>query len=321
MTTGLSPASKALLSDCTLCPRNCRVNRLAGELGFCGAGVRPRVALVCLHPWEEPCLAGDKGAGTVFFSHCSLRCVFCQNHAISHSRGPAAKGCEVSIGRLAEIFLEQEARGAATLDLVSPTHYLPQIVDALRIAKAHGLSLPVVWNSSGYDAPAALGRLRGLVDIFLPDVKYLDPVSAKRYSSAEDYPSHILPVLEAMLALVGDPQFSSDGRMKKGVLVRHLILPGRRHESMAILDTLHERFGDRVYLSLMNQYTPLYRASSHREINRPLTTFEYESVLDHARGLGITRCYVQEGGTVSDSFVPIFDGQGVKKRNRERERE
>lgn len=303
----------SLLADCTLCPRACRVDRLSGELGFCGAGALPRIALVSLHPWEEPCLAGERGAGTVFFSHCSLRCVFCQNHEISQTRGAGAKGREVTVERLAGIFCEQEARGAATLDLVSPTHFLPQIAAALRLAKRAGLTLPVVWNSSGYDSPAALARLQGLVDIFLPDVKYIDPLTAKRYSAAEDYPRHIFPVLDTMLALVGDPCFSPAGRMERGVLVRHLILPGRRRESMAILDALHERYENRIYLSLMNQYTPLHRAGEYKEINRSLTTFEYESVIDHARALGITQCYVQEGGTVSASFVPDFDGRGVQK--------
>lgn len=303
----------ALLADCTLCPRMCHIDRLAGNVGFCRAGTLPRVALVSLHPWEEPCLTGANGAGTVFFSHCSLRCVFCQNHAISQPCEHPETACEVTIERLAEIFCEQEARGAATLDLVSPTHYLPQIATALRIAKEAGLHLPVVWNSSGYENPTALFHLRGLVDVFLPDMKYMDPLTAKRYSAAEDYPAHIFAVLDTMLTLVGSPQFSPAGCMEKGVLIRHLILPNHRHESMAMIDALHARYGNRIYLSLMNQYTPLYRASAYKEINRALTSFEYESVIDHARTRGISQCYVQEGGTVSASFVPLFDGRGVQK--------
>ncbi|SFT73345.1 putative pyruvate formate lyase activating enzyme [Selenomonas sp. GACV-9] len=295
------------LEKCELCPRRCGVNRHESA-GFCGAGDKARVALVSLHPWEEPCLTGAKGAGTVFFSYCNLRCCYCQNHEISHE----GKGQEVTDERLAEIFLEQQQRGAATLDLVTPTHYVPQIIHALDLARAKGFSLPVVYNSGAYDSVETIMSLRGYVDIFLPDLKYVDEVSAAEYSQAADYFEQAALAIRKMVEIAGPVQFAADGRMTRGVLIRHLVLPGHRHESMRALDWLWQEFGDTVQLSLMNQYTPMYRAAEHKGMNRRLTTFEYESVVDHAVELGITHCYVQEGQTASERFVPDFDGRGVR---------
>lgn len=295
------------LSPCRLCPRDCGVDRITGARGYCGAGALAKVALASLHPWEEPCLTGEKGAGTVFFSHCSLRCVFCQNAAISSAGG----GIEVSAARLADIFLAQEGRGAATLDLVTPTHYAPQILAALADARGRGFSLPVVWNTSGYEKAAIVERVADAVDVFLPDLKYRDEATAIRYAAAPGYFRYAKGAIRAMVRAKGAPVFGEDGILRSGVLVRHLVLPGRRHESMALLDWLWAEFGDDILLSLMNQYTPLYRAAEFPEINRTLTTFEYQSVVDHALRLGITRCYVQEGKTASETFVPVFDGRGV----------
>ena len=297
----------SVLARCMLCPRRCGVNRLEGERGFCGAGALARAALVSKHLWEEPCLTGKNGAGTVFFSHCSLRCVFCQNAAISSD----GQGIEISSERLADIFLEQQASGAATLDLVTPTHYAPQIASALAASRKKGFCLPVVWNSSGYETVELVKALAGLVDVFLPDIKYYDAETSGRYSQAPDYFSAASAAITAMVEQTGMPTVGDDGVLQRGVLVRHLILPGRRHESMRLLDWLWDQFGDRVWLSLMNQYTPLYRAAEFPEINRPLTTFEYQSVIRHALDLGITHCYVQEGKTASAKFVPVFDGRGV----------
>ena len=308
MTT--NPLSLDALSSCTLCPRRCRVDRTRAH-GYCGAGARARIALVSLHPWEEPCLTGGAdgtGAGTVFFSYCNLRCCYCQNHEISHG----GKGEEVTEERLAEIFLEQQARGAATLDLVTPTHYVPQILAALRIARARGLSLPVVYNSSAYETEETIAMLAGEVAVYLPDLKYIDEASAREYSAAPDYFRYASRAIRAMVRQVGPVDFAPDGSLRRGVLVRHLVLPGHRHESMRILDWLHENFGDSVQISLMNQYTPLYHAAEHKGMGRRLTTFEYESVVEHALDLGITRCYVQEGRTADAKFVPRFDGRGVR---------
>lgn len=292
------------LSDCTLCPRRCHADRRRGA-GFCGAGEKAKVALVSLHPWEEPCLTGERGAGTVFFSHCTLRCCYCQNYEISHE----GRGIEVSDERLAEIFLEQQGRGAETLDLVTPTHYVPQILHGLDLARTRGFSLPVVYNSSGYETLETVDALQGYVDIFLPDLKYRQEKSAREYSRAPDYFAIASAAIRAMVDVAGPVVMDGEGRMKSGVLVRHLVLPGCRHESMELLDWLWQEFGDDIYLSLMNQYTPMHEARA--PLNRRLTTFEYESVVDHALALGITRCYVQERRAASREYVPEFDGRGV----------
>lgn len=298
-----------LLKHCTLCPRHCGVDRLAGQTGFCGAGEPVRVALVSLHPWEEPCLVGEKGAGTVFFSGCNLRCVFCQNSVISSG----GQGEEVSVERLAEIFLEQEERGAATLDLVTPTHYAPQIAAALTLAKARGLTLPVVWNSGGYETAETVGFIAPLIDIFLPDLKYYSAETAGAYSKAPDYFAMASAAITRMVKEKGPLQFGADGRLQRGVIVRHLVLPGHRRESMALVKWLWQSFGDSIQLSLMSQYTPMYRAKEIKPLNRRLTTFEYQSVVSYAQELGITRCYVQERTSAKEEYVPDFDGSGVRK--------
>lgn len=238
-----------------------------------------------------------------------MRCAFCQNYEISRENF----GIAVTEERLAEIFLEQEERGAATLDLVTPTHFAPQIAAALRLAKAQGLSIPVVYNSSAYETIDTIKSLAGLVDIFLPDLKYMAEETALRYSSAPDYFKTASAAIRCMREIAGRPVFDNTNRMQRGVLVRHLVLPGRRKESMKILDWLWQNFSDTIYISLMNQYTPMGDLSEVPELNRRLTTFEYESVVDHARSLGIENCYIQQGGTVSASFVPHFDGRGVEK--------
>lgn len=290
-----------------MCPRRCGVDRTR-QKGFCGAGEAVRVALVSLHPWEEPCLTGEKGAGTVFFSHCNLRCCFCQNHEISHE----GKGVEISMERLAAIFMEQQERGAATLDLVTPTHYVPQILTALSMAKQGGFSLPVVYNSNGYETVETVDLLKGAVDVFLPDLKYRWQESAGEYSGAPDYFEAASQAICRMVEQVGPVQLDPAGGLRRGVLVRHLVLPGHRRESMELLDWLWDTFGERIYLSLMSQYTPMYRAGEHKKINRRLTTFEYESVVAHAAELGFTRCYIQERRAASEEYVPVFDGSGVQ---------
>ena len=295
-----------MIENCMLCPRRCGVDRRE-SVGFCGAGALARIALVSLHHWEEPCLTGDNGAGTVFFSYCNLRCCFCQNHEISHG----GKGVEVTDERLAELFLEQQQRGAATLDLVTPTHYVPQIIHALDMARTKGFRLPVVYNSGAYETVETIESLRDYVVVFLPDLKYIEAASAKEYSQAEDYFPVASAAIRRMVEIAGALQFDEDGQLRRGVLVRHLVLPGHRHESMRVLDWLWQTFGDTIQISLMNQYTPMYKAAEHKGMNRRLTTFEYESVVNHAVDLGITNCYVQEGQTASEKFVPTFDNRGV----------
>lgn len=291
-----------LLDRCTLCPRRCGANRSAGQRGFCGAGQTVRIARTMLHRWEEPCLVGAHGAGAVFFSHCTLRCIYCQNAAISHE----GDGSDVTEEELARLFLSLARQGAATLDLVTPTHYTPQILRALSLARKNGLTLPVVWNTSGYETVENVSRIAGAADIFLPDLKYAAEESGRLYSAAPDYAAAAQAAVTAMVKQLGPVQFSADGQLLRGVLVRHLVLPGHRRESIALVRWLWENFGDRVQLSLMRQYTPLFRAAEFPPLHRQLTTFEYESVVDAARALGMTRVYVQGAEAVGAQYVPDF---------------
>lgn len=293
------------MRPCELCPRRCRVDRV-NRLGFCGAAEDLRVALVSLHQWEEPCLVGERGAGTIFFSHCNLRCVYCQNYSISHE----GFGKKISIERLAEIFIEQQNRGAANVELVTPTHYTEQICAAIDIAKASGLTLPIVWNSNAYENLDTLELLRGRVDIFLPDLKYFDDTAAKTFSNAPNYFAIAAAAVKKMFELVGSAQIIG-GQMIRGVIVRHLVLPNYRRDAMKIIDWLYETFGDEIFISLMNQYTPIYRADEFKKISRALTTFEYQSVVDHAAELGIRNCFVQIGKTADKNFIPNFNLDNV----------
>ena len=297
-----------ILRHCTLCPRECGADRLAGQRGFCGvSGEEILLARAALHFWEEPCISGSEGSGTVFFSGCTLKCIFCQNREIS--RGQAGK--IITVDRLAEIFLELQAKGARNINLVTPTHYLPQIILALDKAKAAGLTLPVVYNTSGYEKPEMLRLLEGYVDIWLPDMKYLTASPAKEYSSAEDYPDRILPALDEMVRQAGTPVFDENGMMKKGVIVRHLCLPGQGNDSRKILRTLAERYGDRIWVSIMNQYTPPPFELPFAHLNRRLTEREYDRLLDFADRNGIRNAFMQEGGAAEESFIPPFDLEGV----------
>ena len=288
------------MKSCRLCPRNCNVNRTE-KVGFCGAGKNVRVALVSLHKWEEPCLVGENGAGTVFFSHCNLRCVFCQNFKISAE----GYGKEISVEQLARIFLEQQRRGAANIELVTPTHYVPQICEALDVAKAGGLKIPIVYNTNSYENLSTLDLLKNRVDIFLPDLKYFDDEISKTFSNAPNYFQVATAAIQKMFELTGENKFNSEGMMTRGVIVRHLVLPNFRRDSMKILDWL-KNFGDKIFISLMNQYTPLFRASEFKKINRRLTTFEYDSVVNYAVDIGIKNCYIQVGKTSDEKFVPNF---------------
>ncbi|WP_425058774.1 hypothetical protein SCACP_34300 [Sporomusa carbonis] len=297
-----------MLKSCILCPRACKVNRLANETGFCQAGALPAVALVSLHHWEEPVLSGSSGAGTIFFSHCNMNCAFCQNHTISQ------EGCgrEVTVERLAAIFLEQQTRGAHNIDLVTPTHYVPQIVEALVLAKRTGFSLPVIYNSNAYETPETITLLAKHVDIFLPDLKYYDNKYAWRYSATPDYFAYASQAISKMVDLTGPPVFDAAGLMQRGVIVRHLALPWLIEDSRQILNWLWHTFGHTIFISLMSQYTPLHHAAQYPEINRRLTTWEYNKLIKYALSLGIENCFIQQGRTASVDFVPDFNGSGVE---------
>ena len=291
---------------CKLCPHRCGADRTTG-VGSCGVGAKPRLARAALHHWEEPCISGERGSGTVFFSGCALRCCFCQNYPIS----AGAFGRDVSVERLAEIFLELQGQGAHNINLVNPTHFAPPIAEALRLGRARGLTLPVVCNSGGYDSPEVLAVFDGLVDVYLPDLKYRDTEASARYSGAADYFAVASQAIPAMLRQVGPPVFDADGLLRRGLIVRHLVLPGQTHDSQALLEWLAGNLPKGEFLvSLMCQYIPSGRAAEHREINRRLTTLEYERVLRHADELGLAG-FRQQRQSSSAAYVPDFNLEGV----------
>ena len=291
------------ITKCDLCPRLCAIDRTKTR-GFCGAGELVKVARAMLHKWEEPCISGQNGAGTVFFSYCNLRCVYCQNYEISHKDN----GKEISVNRLAEIFSELQDKDAQTLDLVTPTHFAPQIKEALLIAKKRGLNIPVVYNTGGYERAEIIKEIASLVDVFMPDFKYYSNELSKKYSSADNYVEIAKDAIEAMYEAKGRFKIEN-GIMTSGVLVRHLVLPGQRKDSMQILKYLYDTFGDNIYLSIMRQYTPTNNAP--KELQRKLTTFEYESVVNYAIDLGFKHAYTQEKTAATEDFIPVFNGDGV----------
>lgn len=299
----------ASLSACTLCPRNCRADRNSGKTGFCGVDSRIYLARAALHMWEEPCISGKKGSGAVFFSGCGLRCCFCQNHDIAIG----SRGLPVTVERLSEIFLELKEKGAANINLVTGAHYVPQIIQALDMARKKGMDLPVVYNSSGYEETGTLRLLEGYVDIYLPDMKYMEPELAQKFSHAPDYPETAKEAIREMVRQTGKCEFGEDGYIRKGTIVRHLILPGHTRNSRKVLEFLHETYGEDIYISIMNQYTPVRTFDTCKELNRKVTKREYEKVLDAAVDMGIKNGFIQEGETASESFIPEFDYEGVEK--------
>lgn len=286
---------------CKECPRQCNVRREEDSLGFCKVTRMPKVARAALHFWEEPCISGTEGSGTVFFSGCNLRCVYCQNVEIA----TGARGKEISIERLAEIFLELQEQGANNINLVTPSHYYPEIKEALMLVRER-LHIPVIVNTSSYDSLEGLRSMEGLVDIYLADYKYASNELAAKYSHAANYPQVAKEALQEMFRQVGLPEFDEDGHMKKGMIIRHLILPGQTEDSKTILKDLYERFGDSVYFSIMNQYTPLPHVEAFPELNRKVTQEEYDEVVDYAIELGIENGFIQEGDTAQESFIPEF---------------
>ncbi|WP_066896220.1 radical SAM protein [Clostridium nigeriense] len=296
-----------VLYSCKLCPRNCGVNRLSGKRGFCGAGEKIRVARAALHYWEEPCISGDIGSGTVFFSYCTLKCVFCQNYNISQ----CSWGKEITIDRLSEIFIELQEKGALNINLVTPTHYVPQIIEAIKIAKIKGLNLPIIYNSSGYEKVETIRLLKGYIDVYLPDMKYFETKYSIKYSRAKDYFSYASEAINEMVNQVGEVKFDDNGIIQRGVIIRHLMLPGLLFDSKKIIDYIYNTYGDKVYISIMNQYTPLEHVKEYPELNKPLNQKHYESLIDYALNLGVKNGFVQEEGTDKESFIPLFNFEGV----------
>lgn len=300
--------SKRIMQECCLCPRNCKVNRKKGQRGYCQETGELVVARAALHMWEETCISGKEGSGTVFFSGCNMGCVFCQNYSIARSK----VGKPIGVKRLARIFLELQEQGANNINLVTPTHYVPQIIEALDMAKQEGLRLPIVYNTSGYEKMETIQMLKGYVDIYLPDFKYMEEELAKKYSHAPDYPAYAKEALEEMVSQVGSPKFDEKtGRMKRGVIVRHLVLPGHVKNAKAVIRYLYETYGERIMISIMNQYTPMEQVKDDLLLARKVTKREYERVVDYAMELGVEYGFIQEGEVASESFIPEFDGEGV----------
>ena len=301
---------ETLMKNCRLCPRNCGADRLSGKKGYCGAGAEILVARAALHMWEEPCISGSEGSGAVFFSGCSLGCVFCQNRSISRGE----RGEKISAERLAQIMLELQDQKANNINLVTAGHFVPQIAAALALAKEQGLRIPVVYNSSGYEKAETLGMLSGLVDVYLPDFKYMDPELAAAYSRAPDYVETAKAALREMVSQTGLPMFDERGMITRGVIVRHLLLPGHVADSRRVVEYLFKTYGNRIYISLMNQYTPIPAVAADPLLSRKVTKREYDRLVDYALSLGVEQGFIQEGETAKESFIPEFDGEGVMKK-------
>ena len=295
---------------CDLCPRKCLVDRKKGEKGICGQTENLKVARAALHFWEEPCISGDAGSGAVFFSGCPLHCVFCQNENIANG----TVGKEISLERLVDIFLELQEKRANNINLVTPGHFVPQIVKALDHARKEGLTLPVVYNTSSYETVDTIKMLEGYVDIYLPDFKYMSLVLSKKYSHAPDYAEVAKAAIAEMVRQTGKAVFvngDEDNLILSGTIVRHLTLPGCMADSMLILKYLHDTYGDMIYISIMNQFTPLSNLEKYPELNRRITDEEYETLVDYAIEIGIENGFIQEGNTAEESFIPAFDCEGV----------
>lgn len=293
--------------NCLLCPRKCGINRSTGQTGVCGVSSEIKVARAALHYWEEPCISGKRGSGAVFFSGCSLHCVFCQNREISDGKA----GKVISKERLSDIFMELADKGANNINLVTPGQYIPDIVWAVNDAKSRGMKLHIIYNTSGYENVTELKLLEGIVDVYLPDFKYMDSTLSARYSRAKDYPSVAKQALSEMVRQQPDVVIDdATGLIQKGVIVRQLLLPGHVNDAKAVLKYLYDTYHDHVYISMMSQFTPI-ALKDYLEINRTVTRREYERLVDYALEIGITNAFIQEGDVAKNSFIPAFDCEGV----------
>ena len=293
--------------QCLLCPRRCGVNRKDGKTGFCNQSAILKIGRASLHMWEEPCISGENGSGTVFFSGCSLRCCYCQNFKLSRGE----EGVITDAENLSRIFINLQEEGAHNVNLVTGEHFAPHIKSAVEKARKSGLTLPVILNSSGYVSLETLEFLKDVIDIYLVDFKYMDPEIAEKYSSAKDYPDICKKALEKMYDLVGKPEFDHNGMMKKGVIVRHLCLPLCENDSKKIISYVHNRYKENVLLSIMSQYTPFGDCEKYPELTRKLTSSEYNEILDFCLGIGVENAFIQEEESASESFIPSFKGEGV----------
>jgi len=295
------------MAFCNLCPRMCSANRKHGEYGYCGVGEELSVSKAYLHMWEEPCISGSRGSGAVFFDGCGLGCIYCQNNRIS--RGEVGK--TLSVQELADIFIKLQNKGAHNINLVTPTHFAFKIKEALFYSKEKGLSIPVVYNTGGYERNETIKLLEDCVDIYLPDFKYMDPNTAKKYSNAADYPEFARMALKEMVRQKPNVIFDENGIVKSGVIVRHLLLPGNLKNSKAVLEYVYKTYGDSVYISIMNQYTPMRKFAEFPELSETTSRREYEKLINYALSLGIKNAYIQDSESSDCSYIPDFDMEGI----------
>ena len=288
------------LKECKLCPHNCKVNRLDGKIGRCKATDKIKIALVSLHHFEEPCISGTNGSGTIFFSNCNFNCVFCQNYEISQK----GFGKEISINQLAEKMIEQQEKGAHNINLVTPVMYVYHIIEAIKIARKNGLKIPIIYNSNGYENIETLKLLEGYIDVYLPDFKYTDNALAKEYSNVNNYFEITSNAIKEMYRQVGAPKFDENGIIQGGVIIRHLVLPEAIENSKKVLKWIIDNIGKDVYISIMAQYFPTYKAKNMKKINRKLTTEEYKEIENYMYEIGIENGYIQELGEHEEEYVP-----------------
>ena len=293
-----------MLEQCVLCPHNCKVNRLEGQIGRCKCNDKIKIALVSLHRYEEPCISGKNGSGTVFFSNCNLNCIFCQNYEISHF----GKGYEVSVEKLAQIFLEQQEKGAHNINLVTPTMYVIQIIEAIKIAKSKGLNIPIIYNTSSYENVETIKMLKGYIDVYLPDLKYYSNDLCTKYSKVDNYFENASKAIKEMYRQVGTPEFDDEGMIKKGVIIRHLILPNYTQNTKHILKWIKDNMPEDVYVSVMSQYFPSYRAVDDDKINRRISKREYKTIEDYIYFLDLKNGYLQDfvENENEEQYVPDF---------------
>ena len=290
------------LNKCTICPWECKINRNDKKIGKCRGTNNAKIALVSLHFFEEPCITGKNGSGTVFFSNCNLKCKFCQNYEISQY----GKGKEITIEELADIFIEQQKRGAENINLVTPTSYAYQIIEAIKIAKKNGLKLPIIYNTNAYENVETIKALEGYIDIYLPDFKYMDKKIAKQYSGVEDYPEVAKKAIVEMQKQVGNAQIDNTGIIRKGLIIRHLILPNNTENSKQVLKWINDNLPKETYVSIMAQYFPTYLAKKDKTLNRKISKREYKKVEDYLYSLNIENGYIQDLGDNEECYVPEF---------------
>ncbi len=291
-----------ILESCKMCPHECKVNRLNGNIGRCKCTDKIKIALVSLHQYEEPCISGKNGSGTIFFSNCNLSCMYCQNYEISQE----GKGFEISIEELAKIMLEQQNKGAHNINLVTPTMYAVQIIEAIKIAKGKGLNIPILYNTNGYESVETINMLNGYIDVYMPDLKYYSDDIAKKYSNVDKYFMVTTKAIKKMISQVGYPIFDEEGMIKKGVIIRHLVLPNHMQNTKNILKWIKENLSDRIYVSIMAQYFPTYKAKEDLLLNRKINKKEYKQIETFLYTLDLKNGYMQELGEHEEEYVPDF---------------